>query len=753
MNDQKLKLVFNGINGVTGAYGLEPMTFEALSEQIKAAHDNAQERRRQQKSELAKLGRMLQNDSSARIGRIVRLLAESNQADLPGGCDWQEVWAKKLAAEMADLLPADKYGEPHPRAQIEDKLRVDTVNKTVEIIQMLASKSTWKSDDAQKLEALLLRDPHSPPEYAGAEGHANRTFQHCLDIVHDKIERARNDPQFARDAINLEVWLKTLAQDLRTIPVDAMKIKANSRFHPPALLVRALEESPNRRCLDSLHRDVAAQPRDAAWHDVVDLLEEWMGRALTAGQLSPWRPLLDALDTWLKLMLRSTSRHPRGVIEGIDRTDISQAGWGVIFAWEDPASPRPVPVAHIMDALAPLLALRERQAGPLFRIYQKGNGYRPYETAQEFLQRHDASVHNPADPTKVPYYLLIVGSPEHIPFHVQYQLDVQYAVGRIDFDHVEDYARYARSVVAAETGAATRPAAATFFGVSNPGDPVTALSANHLVKPLYEHVSQRAGSHWQLDVVLEDRATKAELLRMMGGDKTPALLFAACHGMEFPKDDPHDRQRRYQGALLCQDWDGPSSGLGEIPVNCYLSGDDLSDNCDLLGLIGFFFACYSAGTPLFDEYTAAEFWKSGQTIAHQPFVAALPRAMLSCLGGGALAVVGHVERAWGTSFLGPRQREQIAHFESAIEHLLKGYPLGSAMEYFGGRYAALSTQLTHTMQSPFGRKPVTSYDLAEMWMANNDARGYIIIGDPAVRLPVDRTAEQRSAVDKLTMTD
>ena len=84
MNDQKLKLVFNGINGVTGAYGLEPMTFEALSEQINAAHDNAQERRRQQKSELAKLGRMLQNDNSARIGRIVRLLAESNQADLPG---------------------------------------------------------------------------------------------------------------------------------------------------------------------------------------------------------------------------------------------------------------------------------------------------------------------------------------------------------------------------------------------------------------------------------------------------------------------------------------------------------------------------------------------------------------------------------------------------------------------------------------------------------------------------------------------
>jgi hypothetical protein len=296
------------------------------------------------------------------------------------------------------------------------------------------------------------------------------------------------------------------------------------------------------------------------------------------------------------------------------------------------------------------------------------------------------------------------------------------------------YANYARSVVRAETEEEKRAAKVSFFGVSNPGDRATRLSADHLVDPLYKQIGKRYGEQWQVDAVLREDAKKAQLLRLLGGAATPSLLFAACHGIEFPKEASESRQARYQGALLCQEWPGPEVHRGEIPRDHYVAGEDLGGDADLQGLIAFFFACYSAGTPRFDEYTKQAFLEHRQTITERPFVAALPKAMLG-LPRGALAVVGHVERAWGVSYLGDRQSEQIAVFESAVERLLKGHPVGSAIEYFNGRYAALSTELTSAIENAERwNTSLDPYELAQMWTANNDARGYIVLGDPAVRL-------------------
>ncbi|TFG70208.1 MAG: hypothetical protein E4H27_06260 [Anaerolineales bacterium] len=139
------------------------------------------------------------------------------------------------------------------------------------------------------------------------------------------------------------------------------------------------------------------------------------------------------------------------------------------------------------------------------------------------------------------------------------------------------------------------------------------------------------------------------------------------------------------------------------------------------------------------------FKEQGKAIAKKPFIAALPQRMLRLQERGALAVVGHVERVWGASFLAAGQNppdgtptgngKQTAVFENAIDQLLRGHPIGSALDCFNMRYAALSTELTN-LYHEIGNNPTTrqAYELAELWTANNDAQGYIILGDPAVRL-------------------
>ncbi|MGY1691849.1 hypothetical protein [Geodermatophilus sp. SYSU D01105] len=417
---------------------------------------------------------------------------------------------------------------------------------------------------------------------------------------------------------------------------------------------------------------------------------------------------------------RQSDEDHLGVVYGRDPQDLASVGWGVVVPPDlDPT---------VLEALGPLLRLREEQAGDLFRRLE----LRPGEDKEDFLSRHGMGP-SVVDPRKLPYYLLLLGSPTQVPFDVQYQLGVPHAVGRLDLADPGACAAYATTVVAAErrqdaaAGAGASARRLHLFATRHPGDVPTALSASRLVEPLHTELRETAPA-WQVGADVGAGATRARLEDLLTGPEAPDLLFTASHGM-----GGGTAHRDLAGALLCQDWPGPLSGRGPVDEEHYLAGHHLSTGTAVRPGVVFSFACFGAGTPQLSEYPGAP--DGAVELAAAGFTARLPQRLLGAPAGGALAFVGHVDRAWSCSFLWKGLAAQVTPFQSTLLALMDGARLGWAMESLTSRYAEIATELTRRLDDlrRYGKR-IDDASLVGLWTATHDARAYVVLGDPAVRV-------------------
>lgn len=425
--------------------------------------------------------------------------------------------------------------------------------------------------------------------------------------------------------------------------------------------------------------------------------------------------------------------------ESADGNDLERQRWGVVVpAGEDGD--------RLLDAVAPLRACREaQQGGRPARVYRVPSCMDLAE-AHAWKQRclrpdRDLDV-------DVPRYVLILGDLDQVSASVQTILALEGFVGRLAFDRLDEYRAYADKVLRWEAReveeAAARHGDAVLHTVHD--GTAAALSGHRaLMAPGLEILRARR----QLgDVRAHDlRAAGSvppdpeDVWRAASADR-PCVLFSHAHGEGAPRPGWRSAalQRRYQGAM--------SFGRG-----LRLTGRDMAGRAFLPGGVWLLLSCFSAGTPVISGYRP---WLEelhrlghvGRELSHvfdslaleRPFVSALPKAVLSS-PEGPLAFIGHVDLAWSYSFMdlaSDTPRERPGRFMNVLQSLLAGDRAGVAFRNLFRTMGEVQTELSALMERA-GRGRIRSWreraQRAHLWMQRQDLAGYVLLGDPAVRLP------------------
>jgi hypothetical protein len=135
-------------------------------------------------------------------------------------------------------------------------------------------------------------------------------------------------------------------------------------------------------------------------------------------------------------------------------------------------------------------------------------------------------------------------------------------------------------------------------------------------------------------------------------------------------------------------------------------------------------------------------------VAPRPSVSKLAQRLLSHPNGGALAVIGNVDTFWSSIFEQHEQGKNEGRWRSegattwlnAISRLLRGHTAGSATEPFNTRYMQAASDLVEAI---LHGSAVIDQETTRLMLETMSVRNYIVLGDPAVRLPVEGPIAER----------
>lgn len=449
--------------------------------------------------------------------------------------------------------------------------------------------------------------------------------------------------------------------------------------------------------------------------DLVELGERIAERV--RGNAALWEEIEWAADQRAAL---GKSAELRALDPDIDPNDLTKTGWGVIYHPDD---------EEMVDwYLSDLIAHRSQQAGGKCRRLRLSDSSFLRFSFEHGLPRGRLGEQ---ETSRVPYYLMVIGGPERIPFEFQYALSATCAVGRLSFDDPTHYQDYANRIIALEERRSV-PASPrmSLFSVRNGANSATRMLAEYLVKPLDASIPDWLPSNWDHELLGSGgigEAGRDELINLLSRKETlPALLLLSSHGYGARCCDAS--QPSCQGAPVCAEWPGGKDDA--VSAEHMLCAHDLLEReLDLRGMVAFLFSCFGAGTPRLTDYPE----KGEQTqLAERPFVSGISKALLR---SGAAAVIGHVDKGWTTSFSSWKRGapdQLVSHLQPTqgmLKELIRDeHPVGHALRPLTERALELKADLSEADDPSI--RGLLAWNLTAML----DARNFILLGDPAVRL-------------------
>lgn len=468
--------------------------------------------------------------------------------------------------------------------------------------------------------------------------------------------------------------------------------------------------------------------------------------------------LRPVLDDGLPVEAAQRGPRPRKAVRGddshswrrtdADPNDLPAQRWGVV-------APEGREGDRLLEAITPLIRLREAEQRAPATIYRVP----PHLDARQSVAWKD-QVYWSEDVVEDerPLYLLLLGDLHQTTLDLQHSLANGALVGRAHFENADGdpdlagYAAYAEKVARFARRGTPEAAPDLAFFVAQDGTRATITGHSRLVNPglAASRRGLEAGRLPAASVRALEAETVNELLAQGSGPR-PAVLLSVSHGLGAPRRgyrSPEEQWQR-QGALV----------LGHDEI---LDAERVRSRPFLPGGMWFCVACFGAGTP---EASAYHSWlaqlsrdnafggrvssvlESLPAAGSRPFVAALPQAALSN-AEGPLAIIGHLDLAWTYGFTSAHNlaESRKSRVLSALEAMVRGSRAGVALEallrFYREANDALMTSYQIEADARAGGRPdpTDRVERGHLWMLRNDLRGYVLLGDPAARLPLRQHA-------------